>query len=108
MPKRIPTDAEILAYNNVPVAVAAAYLGCGPVVVQSALKQRCAPYGYAVENKDTHTWKYQVSPGALVKFKNGDLHEFPLDELVGQIANKIDTIVSLRTRAAVKVLSDDT
>lgn len=108
MPKITPTDAEILAYNNVPVAVAAAYLGCGQGVVQNALKQRRAPYGYAVENKDTHTWKYQVSPGLLVKFKNGDLHEFPLDELVEQIVNKVDTIVSIRTRAAVKVLSDDT
>ena len=41
--EKTPTEDTIRLYDNVPVSVAAAYLGCGPGIVQSALQQRLAP-----------------------------------------------------------------
>lgn len=103
--EKTPTEDMIRLYDNVPVSVAAAYLGCGPVIVQNALQQRRAPYGYAVENQEKGTWRYQISPGALVRFKSGELPMWPLSDLLEQIADGIDGIVSLRTKAAIKILS---
>ncbi len=100
-----PTDEEILAYDTVPVPLAAAYLGCGPGSIKKALIQRRAPYGYAI-NSESGTWKYQISPGALVKFKHGDLPVWSMADLVEMITDGIDKVLSLRTKAAIKVLSD--
>ena len=104
--EKTPTEDMIRLYDNVPVSVAAAYLGGGPGIVQSALQQRLAPYGYAIENREKGTWRYQISPGALVKFKRGELPVWPVSDMIDQIMDSIDKIVSLRTKAAVKVLSD--
>ena len=60
-----PKDEEILSYTNVPVSVAAAYLGISSQTVRDGLSQRIAPYGYAIQNQQTGTWTFHISPGAL-------------------------------------------
>jgi hypothetical protein len=67
-----PTDEEILAMDNVPVRVAAKYLGAPLLSTYYALQQKAAPYGYAVQNPGGK-WSYHISPGLLVAYKRGTL-----------------------------------
>lgn len=97
-----------MAYDNVPVNVAAQYLDSGPGSVQRALQQNRAPYGYAVQNEEKGTWRYQISPGLLIKFQNGDLPIWPYAGFLEQVMAGIDGIVSLRAKAAIRILSEDT
>lgn len=62
----IPTDAEILAYDNVPVDVAARYLDWPEQTVRLALREGRATFGIAVKDK---ALTYKISPGGLVKYK---------------------------------------
>lgn len=75
-----PTDAEILEYASVPVAVAAAYLSKAPTTIcwqlEDAAMGRIPPivYGNAVRSRTSeHKWIYTISPGLLVAFRNGTL-----------------------------------
>lgn len=65
-PRTVPTDAEILAYDNVPVSVAALYLDWSEPCVRSALREGRAPFGVAVRGREL---AYKISPGGLVKYK---------------------------------------
>ena len=62
----IPTDAEILAYDNVPVDVAARYLDWPEQTVRLALREGRATFGIAVKDK---ALTYKISPGGLVRYK---------------------------------------
>ena len=85
--KKVPTDEEILSYDNVPCDVAAKYVKMAPVTIHTALRQERVPFGFAVENEKTGTWTYHISPGGLVKYKRegkpiirlGDLREVMTD-----------------------------
>jgi len=99
-----PTEAEILAYNNVPLELAAAYIGISAIKVRDGLKQGRAPYGYAVKSEESSTWTYHISPGALVKYKKGELKMWPQDELIKRIVDEVETLLNLRAKAAVETL----
>lgn len=61
-----PSDDEILAYDNVPVDVAARYLDWTENTVRLALREGRASFGTAVRNNGiTH----KISPGGLVRYK---------------------------------------
>lgn len=61
-----PSDDEILAYDNVPVDVAARYLDWTENTVRLALREGRASFGTAVRNNGiTH----KISPGVLVRYK---------------------------------------
>ena len=62
----IPTDEEILSYDNVPVDVAARYLDWPEQTVRLALREGRATFGVAVRDK---ALTYKISPGGLVKYK---------------------------------------
>ena len=64
--KAPPTDEQIMSYANVPVDVAGRYIGWNPATIYRALRKQRAPFGTAVENEETKTWSYHISPGALV------------------------------------------
>lgn len=103
MPK-IPTDAEIMEYDNVPVPVAAAYLGLGVRSLWSALQQGTAPFGYAVRGEaDGSRWISQISPGLLVGYKNGTI-PILTGGLVSLLSEEIEKVLELRSRAALEVL----
>ena len=62
----VPTDDEILAYDNVPVDVAARYLDWPENTVRLALREGRASFGTAIRNNGiTH----KISPGGLVRYK---------------------------------------
>ncbi len=99
-----PTEAEILAYDNVPTDLAAAYIGISPIKVRDGLKQGRAPYGYAVKSEESSTWTYSISPGALVKYKKGELKMWPQDDLIERLVGEVENILNLRAKVAVETL----
>ena len=62
--KRPLTDEEIMAYDNVPIDVAARYIGWSSPTIYRALREERAPFGLAVCSEETGTWTYNISPGA--------------------------------------------
>lgn len=60
------TDEEILACDNVPVRVAAQYLGVGDMFIRCGLRAGILPFGSAVKRG---RYSYLISPGALVEYK---------------------------------------
>lgn len=106
MPREKPTDAEILSYDNVPVPVAASYLGCGVLSLREALQQGRAPFGYAVRSgADGGKWMPQISPGQLVAFKNGTLPIVDESKIVSMLSDAVEKILDLRSKAALEVLT---
>lgn len=99
--ERTPTDEEIRTYDNVPVEVAAKYIGWSSCNVAYALQQERAPYGHAAQtgvNTDTGvpTYTYNISPGLLIAYKNGDLEAWKLGGLVKVLRNEIDSVINQR------------
>lgn len=98
MPKRstipAPTDSEILALDNVPVYLAAKYIGWSTPTIYRALQEGRAPFGFAVEC--TGKWAYNISPGLIVKYKRGDLPTYRLKEVENLAVSGIERILDLR------------
>jgi hypothetical protein len=103
---RTPTDEEIFLYDNVPVTVAAAYLGCGVPSLREALQQGKAPFGYAVRSgTDGGKWMPQISPGQLVAFKTGTLPVVDESKIVSMLTEAVEKVLDLRSKAALEVLA---
>lgn len=66
----VPTDEEILSYDSVPPEVASKYIRMSTPTIYAGLRQGRVPFGFAVENEETGTWTYNISPGGLVKYKH--------------------------------------
>lgn len=99
-----PTDEKILSYTNVPVNMAAAYLGVSPQTVRSSLIQKTAPYGYAVQNPEAGIWTFQISPGALVNYQNGVLNGLNVSGAVELMTAEVEKLLETRMKAAMEIL----
>ncbi len=75
-------DEEILRYPNVPVPLAAKYIGSSSETIYRALQDERAPFGFAIYNPKTETWTNHISPGLLVKYKRGELPTYRLNEVI--------------------------
>ena len=95
-----PDEAEILAHNNVPLTLAASYLGWSSVTLRYALQQQGAPFGMAAQNPETETWAYNISPGALIAYKHGDLEMYSLRGLVDIISSAVERELDTRLTAS--------
>jgi len=62
----VPTDEEILSYDNVPVDVAARYLDWTEHAVRQALREGRGTIGMAIRDEGV---TYKLSPGGLVRYK---------------------------------------
>lgn len=96
---RTPTDEEIKSYTNVPVNVAAKYIGWSTVSINYALQQERAPFGVAVktgEDQETGrtTWAYNISPGLLVAYKKGEMEAWKLSGLVKVLACEVRELIN--------------
>lgn len=106
MLREVPTDVEILSYDNVPVPVAAAYLGCGIKSLREALQQGVAPFGYSARGEDDGCkWMPHISPGQLVAYKNGTLPTVNESKIVELLTEAVEKVLDLRSRAALEVLA---
>ena len=82
----IPADAEILSYDNVPVAVAARYLDWPEATVRLALREGRASFGIAVKDE---ALTYKISPGGLVKYKREGIPCFDYRTIQGMIQSAV-------------------
>lgn len=99
----IPTDDEILAYNNVPPEVAAKYIGWTSHALRYALQDQRVPFGVAT--KVTTQWSYNISPGGLVKYKNGDLPAYTLKDLEAMVMDRAEQAWDLKLNGVSKVIN---
>ena len=110
MPKRVhiepPTEEEIMRHSNVPYELAAKYIGWSDITVRHALQQGRAQFGVAAENKVTHTWSYNISPGLLVKYKNGELPAHRLKDVLDIAAYVFSQVMGQRLDEIEKRLED--
>lgn len=94
----VPTDTDILAYDNVPVQVAASYIGWSTTTLYYALQDGRAPFGFVSINKDASTYSgcsftYNISPGLLVAYKRGTLACPSPSEIMRVILNAVQDMV---------------
>lgn len=108
MPKRvqhmIPTEDEILRQNNVPVEMAARFIGWSTPTLYYALQDQRAPFGVAVKSPKGG-WAYNISPGLLIKYKRGDLPTYRLQEVVDLAAEGVERVLQERLVGLQQVLA---
>jgi len=100
-----PTDEEILAQDNVPVAMAAAYIKQSSATIYLALQQSRAPFGFASQNEKTDTWTYNISPGLLVAYKRGQLPMYRIDDIIRMAAAGVNQVIDQRLGSINQVVS---
>lgn len=89
------SDDEIMRYSNVPVSVAARYVGCSSCTLHYALQDGRAPFGFASchENDDAKTvWTYNISPGLLVAYKRGTMECVKMQDLVKLLTEELEAL----------------
>ena len=100
MPKRSnaprPSDEEILRYDNVPIPLAASYLGTSSPTMMRALQQGRTPFGWAALNEETGTYTYNVSPGGLVEYKHNGQRVIDLSLMEQLMQEAVDRLVAAR------------
>jgi len=101
-----PTDEEILAQDNVPVELAAAYIKQSTATIYLALQQSRTPFGFATLNERTDTWTYNISPGLLVAYKRGQLPMYRIEDIVDIAASGINKIIDQRLGAVNHLVSN--
>lgn len=90
----IVTDEQILAYDNVPVPIAARYIGWTPNKLYYALQDHQVPFGFVAERESEKracgaSWTYNISPGLLVAYKRGTLVTIPRADLVRLVQDAV-------------------
>lgn len=108
-----PTEQDILSYNNVPLDVAAKYIGWSSSTITKALIQERAPFGVAVQTgvngkSGRPSYAYNISPGALIKYKNGELPTWRLNEVLKLAADGIEDILDRRMDAVAELFTSRT
>lgn len=100
---RTPTDEEILKYRNVPVEVAAKYIGWSSSTLKNAMKHGTAPVGMVAQNENGG-FSYHISPGNLVKYMNGELPIYRLNEVIKLITDSAEEVMNTRVDNLQKLL----
>lgn len=108
MPKKanypVPTEDEILCQNNVPVEMAARFIGWSSPTLYYALQDERAPFGIAVKSPKGG-WAYNISPGLLVKYKRGDLPTYKLNEVINLAAEGVEQVLERRMAGMDRLLA---
>ncbi len=99
----IPSDQEILALDNVPVETAARYLGSSTATLYEALQDERVPFGWAVQH-NSH-WSYNISPGALVRYKREGLPMYRLKDVSEIICEDVNRLIDQRMSLVGKLTS---
>lgn len=106
---RTPTEQDIMGYSNVPLEVAARYIGWSSGTITKALIQERAPFGVAVQTgvgkSGQNSYAYNISPGALVRYKKGELPTWKLNQVIKLAADGIEEILDRRLAAAAELVT---
>jgi len=76
-------EEDILSRKNVPVSLAARYLGISELCVRCGIKEGRLPIGAAIQGSGTRRMRYHISPWRLIRYQRGAAE----DEGVGGVAN---------------------
>lgn len=90
-------DEEILKYDNVPVEIAAAYIGIGAQSLRYAMQDRDCPFGFVCARvSDTaycgERFTYNISPGLLVAYKKGTLQCMRTKDFERMLKDAVDEL----------------
>lgn len=96
------TEEDIRKYDNVPVDVAARYIGSSTSTIYDALQRQRAPFGFAT--KKSESWTYNISPGLLIKYKRGDLPTYRLEEIIELAAEGVGRVVDAKLELVDRLL----
>ena len=91
--KPAPSDEEILSLDNVPVEMAARYLGWTEQNVRLALRESRAPFGVAVMGEKKALY-YNISPGGLVKYKREGAPVMSYETLVMMVKEAVAGVIT--------------
>lgn len=91
--KPAPSDEEILSLDNVPVEMAARYLGWTEQNVRLALREARAPFGVAIPGA-RGTLTYKISPGGLVKYKREGAPVMSYETLVMMVKEAVAGVIT--------------
>lgn len=109
MPRRTavpaPSEEEVMRYDNVPVEVAAPYVGLSAPSLYLGLQQGRAPFGWAVQNEKGGGWTYNISPGGLVKYKREGCPIITLAELRELMADSAKEVLDAKMRGLSLVMN---
>lgn len=100
----VPTEEEILQQTNVPVEMAARFIGWSTPTLYYALQDQRAPFGVAVKSPKGG-WAYNISPGLLVRYKRGDLPTYRLKEVIDLAAEGVERVLKERMAGMRQVLA---
>lgn len=89
-------EKEIWSKKNVPVALAAQYLGMSSDTIYAGLQEERIPFGFGIYRKSTETWTYHISPGALVKYRNGELPFYRLKEVQQTFIEGVEKVINAK------------
>jgi len=109
MPKRVTknpaTDEEVLSYDNVPIEVAARYLGICQDNVRLALREdRARQFGFATQGAGVRL-AYHISPGGLVRYKREGGVIVPFESIEGLLADVVMKLVDEKMAAIKQIAS---
>lgn len=93
-----------MAYDNVPPEIAARFIGWSSSTICRALHEERAPFGFAIKNHQTGTWAYNISPGLLIKYKNGELPTYRLKEVIDLAAEGVEQVINKKLSGLQKLL----
>lgn len=99
-----PSDVEVLSQSNVPVEMAARYIGWSTTTICYALQEGRAPFGFSSKNPNTGTYTYNISPGLLIKYKNGDLPTYRLEEVINLAADGVERVIEMKLSGLQKII----
>lgn len=99
----VPSDEEIMEQNNVPVEMAARYLGSSTATLYEALQDERVPFGWAVHRNSA--WAYNISPGALVRYKREGLPMYKLKDVSEIICGDVNRLIDQRMALVGKLTS---
>lgn len=97
VPNRITSDA-ILQYRDVPVEVAAEYIGKGKTFIYAGLQTGRLDFGSAVLCPGG-TWSYHISPQKLVEYQEGRLVDLPVE-----LAHELHKLAGVKGYASTREL----
>jgi hypothetical protein len=72
--------------------------------IYAGLRQGRIPFGFAVENKETKTWAYNISPGGLVKYKHEGCPIIRLSELHEMMADSAKEVLDAKMQNLTRVM----
>lgn len=99
-----PSEETVMSYANVPVNVAAPFVGWSTTTLYAALQQGRAPFGFAVENEEKGSWAYNISPGGLIRYKRDGCPMIRLDELREFMADSAKEVLDAKVSTLGKIV----